>query len=126
MSYDIVLQGFRGGQLDPGGTDRALARLRPFITRSEPELGFVLLEYGNSRADVYCGDHDLLVNQVSGHELWDILVDAARQADWVIMPVGGPVALTRAEQQTELPPELAAASRLVSDGDELLALLLDD
>ncbi len=122
MSFDIFLQGFKSGEARPDGLELALAQLEPFVTRREPSMGFLQIEYADSSADVYFGENDLMVNHVAGADLWDVLVSAAREADWVIMPTGCPVALTRPEQRLHLPEVLADNVAVVADGQGLVEL----
>ena len=122
MSFDIQLQGFHSGEHRPEGLDLALAQLDPFVTRRQPAMDFLLLEYGDSRADVYVGEQSLMVNQVRGDGLWQVLLTAAHQADWVIWATACPVALTRPEQLAHLPTDLAATACLVEDGQGLAEL----
>lgn len=94
--------------------------LEPYLVREEPEHHFAFVEYGDGSADVYLdGDH-MMANHVVGDRPWDLLVEGARAADWVIMPVGCPTCITDAAQRAHLPVGLDEDVVLLSSGAELL------
>jgi hypothetical protein len=66
------------------------AALAPFIVREEPQHHFALVEYGDGAVDVYLDGDKMMANHVTGKEPWHLLVQGARAADFVIMPVGCP------------------------------------
>ena len=119
MSFDIFLQGFRGGEareIDP-------APLRELIDPHviERDEGFVRLRLADGGADVYGLDDEtsLMVNHCTGRAIWDLLVEVARRADLVILAPGLPVVMTSERTRAELPRELAADAIVVERGDEL-------
>jgi hypothetical protein len=93
------------------------------IGREEPGTGFVVIEVGDGRADVYLDDDDMMANHITGRDPWDLLVKGAAAAGWVIMPVGCPACLTRKDQQRDLPGELREGTVLVRSGAELLQVI---
>lgn len=124
VSFDVFFQPFRNGEAGSGGGDRMRAVLRPHITREEPEQKFARVEIGTGSADVYLDDDSMLANRISGEEPWDLLVQGARAAGWVILPVGCPTCITDEQQREHLPPELKEEEVvLVSSGAELLGAI---
>lgn len=94
--------------------------LEPYVVREEPERHFAYVEYDDGSADIYLdGDH-MMANHIAGDRPWDLLVEGARAADWVIMPVGCPTCITYEEQRAHLPVGLDADVVLVSSGADLL------
>ena len=106
-----------------GGGDEMRRILEPFIVREEPEHNFALVEYESGSADVYLNDDDMVANHISGEQPWQLLVDGARAADWVIMPVGCSTCITDESQRAHLPEGLDKDVALVSTGDELLRVI---
>jgi hypothetical protein len=120
VSFDVFFQGFIGAESLAGGGDLVRAVLQPFVTREEPEHHFMFVETGDGTADVYLHNDGMLANHISGDDPWDLLVQGARAAGWVIMPVGCPVCLTDEGQRSDLPESLQQEVVLVSSGMELL------
>ena len=124
MSFDVFFQRFRDGSGAVGGGEQMRRILEPFIVREEPDHRFVLVEYGDGSADVYLGDGGgMMANHISGERPWDLLVEGARAADWVILPVGYPTCITDESQRGHLPDGLDEDIVLVSSGDELLRVI---
>lgn len=97
--------------------------LQPFIVRGSPEQHFALVEYGDGSADIYLDGDDMMANHISGEQPWQLLVEGARAANWVIMPVGCSICITDESQRTHLPDGLDGDVALVSTGDELLRVV---
>jgi hypothetical protein len=91
--------------------------------REEPEHHFALVEYGDGSADVYLDGDSMMANRISGEQPWELLVEGARAADWVILPVGCPTCITDEAQRVHLPKGLDEDVVLVSTGDELLQVI---
>ncbi|ONI69083.1 hypothetical protein BWI15_20825 [Kribbella sp. ALI-6-A] len=126
MSFDVHLQRFRDGDAGRGGGEQMRDVLRPFVVREEPEHHLAVVEYGGGTADVYLdGDH-MMVSRVLGDQPWDLLVEGARAADWVILPVGCPTCITDEEQRGHLPDGLDKDVALISSGVELLRVIRDN
>lgn len=123
MSFDVYFQRFQDGGAVPGGGESMRLVLQPFLTNEDPERSFAFLEYGDGSADVYLRDDDMMVNHVVGQAPWQLLVDGARAADWVIMPADGPTCITDERQRAHLPEDVAREVVLVAGGDELLRIL---
>ena len=97
--------------------------LDPFVVREEPEHSFLLVEYGDGSAVVYLDGDGMMANHITGQKPWELLVEGARMARWVIMPVGCPTCLTDEAQRIHLPEGLNEAVALVATGDELLRVI---
>jgi hypothetical protein len=123
MSFDVFFQRFVGGEAVPGGGEVMRATLAPYIAREEPEHHFALVEYGDGSADVYLDGDNMMANHITGNEPWHLLVEGARAAEWVIMPVGFPTCITDDGQRADLPDELPADVVLVTNGAELLHVI---
>lgn len=123
VSFDVYFQRFRNGDADPQGGEQMRQILQPHIAREDSEQNFALVEYGDGSADVYLDRGGMMANHVSGDHLWDLLVEGARAADWVIMPVGCPTCLTSEAQRTHLPADLQDDVVSIATGDELLLVI---
>ncbi len=124
MSFDVFFQGFRAGEASSSGGTRIAAVLEPFVEARDESDGLLLrIRTSDGQADVHLSEDSMMVSHASGSAVWELLVRGARAANWVIMPVGCPVCLTRAEQYAELPVELRDDTRLVSSGEDLLAAI---
>ncbi len=123
VSFDVFFQRFKDGDADEGGGEAMRRILAAHIVREEPERNFALIEFGSGSADVYLGASDMMANHVSGDEPWDLLVDGARAAQWVILPVGCPTCITDEAQRAHLPQGLDEDVVLVTSGAELLAVI---
>jgi hypothetical protein len=123
VSFDVYFQRFRDGDAEPGGGEPMRQVLDPFIVREEPEHSFLLVEYGDGSADLYLdGDH-MMANHITGKKPWELLVEGAQAAGWVIMPVGCPTCLTDESQRIHLPEGLNKDVALVATGEELLQVI---
>lgn len=120
MSFDVFFQPFTNGEMGSGGGDKMREVLSPYIKREEPEHTFALLEIGTGSADLYLDENSMMANHISGDEPWDVLVQGAQAAGWVIIPVGCPTCITDEQQREHLPAELQEAVVLVRSGTELL------
>ena len=124
MSFDVYFQRFVHGDADPGGGEQMHHVLQPFIVREEPEHHFALVKVGDGTADVYLDGDDMMANRISGERPWDLLVvEGARAAGWVILPVGCPTCITDEAQREHLPEGLDEDVALVATGEELLRVI---
>lgn len=119
MSFDVFFQRFTDGDADPGGGDLMRQVLEPFIVREEPDTHFARVEYGDGGADVYLDGDEMMANHVTGEGTWDLLVEGARTAGWVILPVGCPTCLTDEAQRRHLPAGMDEEVEVVLTGDML-------
>lgn len=123
VPFDVFFQRFTNGEADPGGGDAMRRLLEPFIVSEEPRHDFVRIEFGDGGADVYLDGDGMTVNHVTGAEAWDVLVEGARQAGWVILPIGCATCITDEGQRAHLPPELDEEVALVKTGVDLQAVI---
>ena len=121
MSFDVFFQRFEDGDAAEGGGDEMRQVLAGHIVREEPDRGFALIEIGNGAADVYLDRSSMMANHISGDEPWDLLVEGARAAQWVILPAGCPTCITDESQRAHLPEGLDDEVVLVANGSELRA-----
>jgi hypothetical protein len=125
VSFDVYFQRFHGGSAVPGGGEAMRRVLEPYVTRADPARSFTFVEYGDGSADVYLGEDDMMVNHVVGEQPWQLLVEGARAAGWVIMPADGPTCITDDAQRPHLPEDVADRVVLVASGAELLRAIRD-
>ena len=86
-----------------------------------PTGGCARVHTPDGEAAVYGAGRDaLMINQASGQIIWQIMVDVARVADWVITPVGCPVCVLREKMINDLPAELQDDAVVVGSGAEVL------
>ena len=123
VSFDVFFQGFRAGDPQHGGGERMRRVLDPFVLREEPERSFLLVEYGDGSADVYLDGDGMMVNHITGQKPWELLVEGARAAEWVVMPAGCPTCLTDEAQRIHLPEGLNDDVALVATGGDLLRVI---
>ncbi|MCW2856161.1 MAG: hypothetical protein JWR52_1776 [Marmoricola sp.] len=123
MSFDVFFQGFVGGEPIAGGGERMREVLAPYIVREEPEHNFALIEFGDGSADVYLDDNDMMANHIVGEMPWDLLVEGARAARWVILPIGFATCITDEAHRADLPEGLAEDVALVATGPDLLRVI---
>ena len=95
--------------------------LTPHI--SEEDGRFIRVRVGDGQADIYLHDGGMMVSHIEGRDPWDLLVQGARAANWVIIPVGCPVCLTQQGQREELPEALDEDVVLIETGADLRAVI---
>lgn len=123
MSFDIHFQRFNDGDAGTGGSDEARRVLGPHLRPSAaaPER----IERAGSSAEIYGLEHDsMMITRIDGDGLWDLLVEAARAAEWAVMPVGYPAMVFSQPMLDALPEGLAEEARIISSGDELREAIL--
>lgn len=123
VSFDVFFQRFKDGEADPGGGDAMRRVLAPFIVSDEPDHHLAHIELGDGGADAYLHDDGMLANHVTGHRAWDLLVEGALAAGWVILPVGCPTCITDEAQRRHLPEGLDQDVELVLNGADLLKVI---
>jgi len=121
VSFDVFFQGFLGGESSEHGGAQMREVLAPHI--SEEGAEFIRVRVGDGQADIHLDEHDMMANHISGRDPWDLLVQGARAANWVIIPVGCPTCLTRPGQVEELPEGLDEDVVIVETGADLLAVI---
>lgn len=97
--------------------------LAAHIAREEPENSFAQVVFGDGSADFYLSDDGMLANHIAGELLWDLLVEGAKAAGWVIMPVGCPVLITDESERTHVPGGLGKDAVGVLDGRDILRVI---
>jgi hypothetical protein len=120
MSFDVHFQGFVAGESSLRGGTAMREVLALYVV--EESGTFLHVRVGDGEADAYLREDGMMVNHVSGRDPWDLLVEGAQAANWVIMPVGGATCLTNADQRRELPDELEADVAIVRTGADLRAV----
>lgn len=97
--------------------------LAPHIVREETATSFARVEYRDGGADVYLDCDGMLANHIFGTQPWDLLVEGAQAAGWVILPVGCPTCLTNESQRPHLPEGMDLEVTVVGSGAELLSVI---
>jgi hypothetical protein len=123
VSFDVYFQRFRDGSAVPGGGDSMRRVLEPFVVSEDPARSFAFVQYGDGSADVYLGADDMMVNHVVGDEPWQLLVEGAAAAGWVIMPADGPTCVTDEAQRDHLPDDVARDVVVIASGADLLRVI---
>ncbi len=123
MSFDIFLQSIKNGEAAPGTPEAAHRALGPYFAGA-PDGGYAKVRTADGEADVYgVGSASLMINHAGGEVIWQVMVDVAMAADWVIMPVGCPVCVMREDMISELPAELQDGAVVIRSGAELLDVI---
>jgi hypothetical protein len=123
VSYDIFLQRFKAGESVDGGAREARAVLAGYLVGA-PDGGYARLCLIDGEADVYgIGEDSLMFNEISGEQIWQVIVDVARASGQVILPLGGRTCVLDEVMLTELPEFLRTGATIVTSGPELLAAL---
>lgn len=124
MGYEIYFQGFVDGDASGRGGDVVRAILEPHASTTDADGGFLRIELPDGGSDVHLSDGSMMVTHTGGAATWDLLVRAAREADWSVLLLDAPPAITHEQQRAHLPPELADPV-LVTTGADLLRLITD-
>lgn len=121
MSFVIFLQRFDDDTSAVSSAVRTV--LAPFINALEGAFARITTEDGE--ADVYgIGTDHLMINHASGKHIWQILIDVARAAHMVIIPIGCPTCVVDPAMIDSLPDELRQDVVRVTSGHELLTMIL--
>ncbi|UQX89263.1 hypothetical protein M6D93_04480 [Jatrophihabitans telluris] len=121
MSYDLFFQGFIAGESAGSRRSEMLAVLAPHI--AERRGAFLRIEIGDGAADIYLSDDGMMANHISGTDPWDLLVTGAKSANWVILPIDGPICVTGPSQREQRPEGLGEGIVVVTSGAELRAAI---
>jgi hypothetical protein len=121
MSYDVFFQGFLAGEASGLGGAQMREVMAPHVISQEGAQ--VRIRFGDGEADLYLSEDGMMANHISGHDPWQLLVAGARAANWVILPLEGPVGLTAPGQREELPDELTDHVVFIESGPDLLELI---
>jgi hypothetical protein len=90
---------------------------------SEDDETFLRVRVGDGEAHIYLNGGGMMANHTSGRDSWELLVQGARAANWVIIAVGCPTCLTQPGQIEELPQGLDDDVVFVETGADLLAAI---
>ncbi|UAK31334.1 hypothetical protein K8O92_26540 [Nocardia asteroides] len=127
MSFDIFVQAFRDGNAKPMPAEAFLEVFGPHVETTEPDNRYWQVHAPDGgRADIYASIVDqrldsVLLNHFSTGDVLDLVVEFARKAGAVIMPVGCPTLLVDAGQGQHLPEPLQDTAHLVATGADILA-----
>jgi hypothetical protein len=121
VSFDVFFLGFVAGEPSAHGG----AQMREVLARhiSKEDGPFLQVLVGDGEAHIQLHDSRMMANHISGRDPWDLLVQGARAANWVIRPAGGPIFLTQPGQLEELPAGLYDDVVVVESGADLLAVI---
>ena len=120
MSFDVFFQGFLAGESSERGGAQMREVLAPHV--SEEYEHFFRVRVGDGEGDIYLHDGGMMANHIEGRDPWDLLVQGAKAANWVIIPVGCPTCLTQLGQMEELPEGLDDVV-VVGTGADLIAAI---
>ncbi|MEV6279585.1 hypothetical protein [Nocardia sp. NPDC051832] len=126
MSFDMFVQAFRDGNAEPMPAAAFLEVFGPHVETTEPDKRYWQIHAPDGgRADIYAsiieqGIDSVLLNHFSSGDVLDLVVEFARKAGAVIMPVGCPILLVDGSQGRHLPEHLQDAVHLVATGDDVL------
>lgn len=95
--------------------------LAPYIVNEDGT--FLRVRFGDGEADIDLRVDGMMANHITGRDPWNLLVQGAAAANWVIMPQDCPTCLTAQEQLANLPEELDHDVVVVQTGSEVLALI---
>jgi len=95
--------------------------LAPHI--SEEDGRFIRVRVGDGQADIYLHDGGMMANHIEGRDPWDLLVQGARAANWIIIPVGCAMCLAQQGQMEELPEALDEDVAVTETGADLRAVI---
>jgi hypothetical protein len=85
VSFDVFFQGFLAGESSAHGGTQMREVLAPHISGQDGT--FLRVRVGDGEADVYLSDSGMMANHISSRDPWDLLVQGARAANSVIIPV---------------------------------------
>jgi hypothetical protein len=122
MSFDVFLQAFRDG--GTGAADPAVIEeeLAAYIAVRDGDFARLVTRDGD--AECYgLGLGSLMVTHAGGEAIWDLVVEVARAAGLVILPVGCPACVIDPRDRRHLPLELQGKVVTVQSGADLLAVI---
>lgn len=121
MSFDVFFHGFVAGEASGLGGAQMREVVSPHVISRAGAL--VHIRSGDGEADLYLSEDGMMANHISGRDPWQLLVAGAQAANWVILPLDGPVCLTAPGQREELPEELTDDVVFVESGADLFEVI---
>lgn len=118
---------FHDGDTKPMPSEAFWEVLGPHAETTDTHLQFWRIHAPDGgEADIYASIVDqelesMMLNHFSAGDVLDLVVEFARRADAVIMPVGCPSLLVDTGQRRHLPEPLQEAVRLVTTGADIVA-----
>jgi hypothetical protein len=103
VSFDVFFQGFIAGESSGAGQEEMMGVLAPHV--------------------IDLSDDGMVTNHVTGTDPWTLLVEGAKAANWVILPLDLPVCFTLPGQLEELPEDLDGPFVYIETGAELVELI---
>jgi hypothetical protein len=126
VSFDVFLQAFEDGEVAQVDADLVTDLVDPLVVESVG--GFVRIRTRDGGANLHGYDYPstgLMLNHISGREVWQVLADVARSAGLVVMPVGASVCVPSGTMIFDLPIELRQDVAVIGSGADLLAVVAD-
>jgi hypothetical protein len=132
MSFDMFVQRFGVNEDEPPAMspDVFTDIFGPYVDRAEPEFSFFHVRVPDGgEADIHATLQptfdSMMIFHFTDGQILDLVVEFARAADAVIMPVGCPTCIVRVDQVAHLPEELRGNVRLVADGVGVAAAIAE-
>lgn len=126
VSFDVFFQRFENGDAADGGGAEATEILREFLRPSPEQPERIEHPDGSAEIDGLDDNGMMLTHIDDATGLWDLLVSAARAANWTIMPVGCPVCVFSSDMEAALPRELVDFGVVViTNGTDLLRVVAE-
>jgi hypothetical protein len=120
MGFDVFVQGFHDGDArTEADADVVEAVLAPYVVGRDEQL--IRVRVGDDEGEIY-GASDLdggFMVTHAGPAVFDVVVEVAKAADLVILPVGCPTVIVDEAQRAHLPEDLTENVVLVTSGEDL-------
>jgi len=121
VSYDVFFQGFIAGEASSLGGVQMREVMAPHVISGAG--AHVRIRFGDGEADLCLSEDGMMANHISGRDPWQLLFVGAQAANWVILPLDGPLCLTAPGQREELPEELTDHVVFIESGADLLEVI---
>jgi hypothetical protein len=123
MSFDVFLQAFRDGGAGRASDGAVLEILEPLVTSRRE--GWARVATVDGESDVFgiddAGSGLMFVNP-QGLVIWDVMVDIAKAAGFVVMPIGCGTCIVDERIVSDLPEGIPKPVVMVRSGAELAAV----
>ena len=122
MSFDVFLQAFRDG--GTGAADPAVIEeeLAAYIAVRDGDFARLVTRDGDGVYTLYY-DFEMPLPRLRPRTFYDLVVEVARAAGLVILPVGCPACVIDPRDRRHLPLELQGKVVTVQSGADLLAVI---